>query len=50
MGIMSFIQIHAIYEKIPYNSLCNPIFIYTPIYIALFVMTRIGAYDPFVPR
>lgn len=50
MGFLSFLQIHDFYGKINYNSLINPIFIYTPFYIGLFVMMRIGAYTYFVPR
>ena len=50
MGILSFLQTNKFYAKIPYNSLLNPIFIYTPIYIILFVMMRIGAYSNFTPR
>lgn len=50
MGLLSFLQIHKAYAKIPYNSLLNPIFIFTPTYIALFVMMRIGAFNNFVPR
>jgi hypothetical protein len=50
MGILSFLQIHNAYAKISYNSLLNPIFIYTPCYVALFVMMRVGAFANFVPR
>jgi hypothetical protein len=50
MGILSFIQVYSVYEKITYNSLLNPIFIYTPIYVGLFVMMRVGAFNTFVPR
>ncbi len=49
MGILSFLQINNFYSKISYNSLLNPIFIYTPIYGALFIMMRVGAYGSFAP-
>lgn len=48
--ILSILQVCRFYEAIPYNSLLNPIFIYSPIYITLFVMMRIGAYSSFSPR
>ena len=50
MGFLSFLQVHDFYGKITYNSLINPIFIFTPFYIGLFVMMRIGAYTYFVRR
>jgi hypothetical protein len=50
MGILSFLQTNKFYERIPYNSLLNPIFIYTPIYFILFIIMRIGAYNKFTPR
>jgi len=50
MAILSFLQTNKFYHRIPYNSLLNPIFIYTPVYFILFVMMRIGAYNRFTPR
>jgi hypothetical protein len=49
-GILSFTQIYQLYEKINYDQLCNPIFIFTPLYLVLFFATRIGIFSPFSPR
>lgn len=48
MGVLSFAQI-VNYEKIKYNLLLNPIFVYTAPYLILFIMMRIGGFAPFVP-
>ena len=48
MAVLSFAQIYN-YEKIRYNLLKNPIFVFTPCYFVLFIMLRLGAYTPFVP-
>ena len=50
MGILSWLQLNRFYSSIAYNSLMNPIFIYTPIYLIFFIMLRIGAYTSFSPR
>jgi hypothetical protein len=50
IGILSFMQIYKLYEKINYDQLCNPIFIFTPLYIGLFFATRLGIFFPFNPR
>jgi hypothetical protein len=50
LGILSWLQVIKYYEKINYNSLVNPIFIFTPCYLILFIMMRIGAYSSFTPR
>lgn len=47
-GVLSFIQI-VVYSRIRYNMLKNPIFIFTPFYLALFIALRIGAYNQFDP-
>ena len=38
-----------VYRKIKYNLLKNPIFVFTPFYIALFTALRLGAYAEFDP-
>lgn len=50
MFILVYLQVCKFYGKIPYNSLLNPIFVYSPIYLALFILMRIGAYSNFTPR
>lgn len=50
IAFLSFLQSNVIYEKITYGILFNPIFIYTPLYLGLFVAMRIGAFDSFSPR
>lgn len=47
-GLLSFIHILR-YEKFKYGMLCNPIFIFTPFYLALFIIMRIGALESFEP-
>ena len=47
--ILSFIQMVGVYAKIPYDKLINPIFIFTPFYIALFILTRLGALTEIKP-
>ena len=47
--IFSFAQTAIFYEKITYDKLRNPIFVFTVFYIALFILVRLGAlsyYDP----
>ena len=46
--VLSLIHL-KFHHKIRYNRLINPIFIYTPFYLTLFIMIRIGAFPPFVP-
>lgn len=48
-GILSFLHLIKAYSKINYNSLCNPVCIYTPFYVSLFLMMRVGIYINFVP-
>lgn len=38
-----------VYRKIKYNLLKNPIFVFTPCYVALFIALRLGAYAEFDP-
>ena len=47
-GVLSFIQIVR-YQRFKYNMLLNPIFIFTPFYLALFIIMRVGAMDQFDP-
>ena len=46
--LLSFIQIN-IYHRIRYSMLVNPILIFTPLYLVMFIMMRIGVYTYFVP-
>lgn len=47
-GVLAFVHV-MLYSRIKYNLLKNPIFIYTPFYLALFIALRIGAYSDFNP-
>lgn len=47
-GILSFTQV-VVYSRIQYNMLKNPIFVFSPFYLALFIALRIGAYNQFDP-
>jgi hypothetical protein len=50
IAILSFTQIYKLYEKINYDQLCNPIFIFGPLYIGVFFTTRLGIFSAFNPR
>lgn len=47
-GVMVFTQV-VHYDRIKYNLIVNPIFIYTAPYLILFIMMRIGGFAPFEP-
>lgn len=48
-GLLSFLQVTVLFNKISYDQLCNPIIIFAPVYLVLFFALRIGVYKNFDP-
>ena len=48
-ALLSYLQITVFLNKINYDQLCNPIFIFIPFYLCLLIALRVGAFDKFQP-